>query len=243
MKSKSKIFATASALALVAGCGSQTPSMPSTALPQPTESYCSIFSTNCGPQGTNQPDPSQSTYHSIFDSDTPAPPPADHDQTATWGDMKFGDCSLSLWPARQGLGAIRRYYPSSEPQEENGTQAAIVGEASSVCVGFQPKEFNLTITLEQWSSTKKGSPATWHEAPGFNSTVSSVDLPPIGIINPRTGMPPFSMQHVYHVFTPCIAGATVTYRLQITIVGVSYGGSPIVGGGTGATWTSLPDAC
>lgn len=242
-------IATLTAVALTA-CGSQTPSMPTPPTLNPatatTETYCSIFDTKCGPQATDHPDPNQSTYHSIFDSDTPAPP--DHQQSATWGDMKFGDCSVSLWPARVGVGVIKGFYSVPDaPTSQNHTRAAIYGEASTVCVGYQPKQFIIHIHLQLWSFiTVPGDPhpqGAWNDAPGSRSVIASSQLPPIGIINPRTGMPPFSMQHIYHVWTPCVAASTKTYRLLIDIVGVSYGGSPIVGGGEGATFTSLPGDC
>ncbi len=227
--------------------GSHKPSAP------PSNSDCGYTWDPCTEKGTfpATPDPNTSTYHSIYDTDTPAPsshsqPPLDHQQSATWGDMKFGDCSVSLWPARVGVGVTRGFYAVPNAPTQNGTRAAIYGEASTVCVGYQPKEFAIDIHLQQWSNVAHGSAPVWHDAPSGphdQAVLASSDIPPIGIINPATGQPPFSMQHIYHVWTPCLAGATVTYRLQIHIVGVSYGGSPIVGGGIGQTFTSLPGDC
>lgn len=253
------IGAVAALLVLIVGCGSQTPSMPSTALPQ-----SQAPNSDCGyswkPCATNQmstapdqssgasPCASEYTFDPCYKaSPTQSELPPDHQQSATWGDMKFGDCSVSLWPARVGVGVIKGFYSIPDAPSENSTRAAIYGEASTVCVGYQPKEFIIHIHLQLWSFiTVPGDPhpkGAWNDSPGPQTVIASSALPPIGIINPRTGQPPFSMQHIYHVWTPCITSSTKTYRLLIDIVGVSYGGSPIVGGGNGQTFTSLPGDC
>lgn len=133
-----------------------------------------------------------------------------------WGDWKFGDCALSLYPAYVGL----TMHPSGN----------LVILASTACVGFQPREITVHIALQRWWAPG-GIKHDWHDT---GTVLTDATLPPLVILPPDGGDPPLSEQHQISTGVHCTSDATqqnVPYRLRIDLLGVSYGGDPIVTGG------------
>lgn len=132
-----------------------------------------------------------------------------------WGDWKFGDCALSLYPAYVGL----TMHPSGN----------LVILASTACVGFQPREIHVHIALQRWWAPG-GIKHDWHDS---GTVLSDSKIPPL-VLLPPDGDPPLSEQHQIRTGIFCTPDATqqnVPYRLRIDILGVSYSGQPIVTGG------------
>lgn len=136
-----------------------------------------------------------------------------------YGDWMFGQCSLSLWPAYVGLSFSDNH---------------LVILASTACVGYQPQEIHIHLTLQKWWAPGGGK-SDYHDV-GVN--LADNTKPPLVILPPE-GEPPLSEQHKISgsvLCTPNNLQKAVPYRLRIDIVGVSYGGEPIVTGGYGSAF-------
>lgn len=140
-----------------------------------------------------------------------------------WGDYKFGDCTLALFPGYMGLTV---------------SQTHVVILAGTGCVGFQPRHVSITITLERWYSIG-GAPRAWHPdsmAPLLYD--SDIDGPPPLVIPAPDGSVPLGELHKISGSTPCkrdIQQGLSLYRIEANINGISYGGKPFQSGGHGAT--------
>lgn len=138
-----------------------------------------------------------------------------------WGDWLFGECSISLWPAYVGL---------------NFSDGHLIILASTACVGYQPREIHVHITLQKWwAPGGVGTKSDYHDT---GVTLADNTIPPL-VILPRDGEPPLSEQHKISgsvVCTPNNLTKAVPYRLRIDIIGVSYRGEPIVTGGFGSAF-------
>lgn len=138
-----------------------------------------------------------------------------------FGDWMFGQCSLSLWPAYVGLSFSDNH---------------LVILASTACVGYQPQEIHVHLTLQKWWAP--GGPGTKSEYHDVGVNLADNTKPPLVILPPE-GEPPLSEQHKISgavLCTPNKLFKAVPYRLRIDIVGVSYGGEPIVTGGFGSAF-------
>ena len=143
-----------------------------------------------------------------------------------FGDWMFGQCSLSLYPAYVGL-------------TRSGDHLVIL--AATACVGYQPQEIHIHITLQKYWAPG-GARSDWHDT---GVTLADSTPPPLVILPPE-GDPPLSQQHQIKdavLCTPHPGGPVIPYRLQIDIVGVSYGGEPIVTGGYGSAFVTMNEDC
>jgi hypothetical protein len=181
----------------------------STAAPAPKSSFCVPESGTCGGgQGGGASAPAKT-------------PPSGG--VTLYGDYKFGDCSISLWPAQIGLTVVRnafRYNPTG------GIQAVV----SEVCVGYTPSELTSHFSIERfYSAYQPGHPAPapkWHAVKTFVTS----QLPQIGLPDPFTGQVPFALQSRYSFTAGCIDGGV--YRLRVDLLGLSLSGGLISLGGT-----------
>lgn len=200
------------------------------ALPLTTAGKCgsSSSSSNSSNSGSNSSSDCGYSWNPCSGSKGATPPPAPSASVALptsgavrWGDWKFGDCALSLWPAYVGLSM---------------SDGHLVILASTACVGYQPTEIHVHITLQKWWSP--GGPAGKKDFHDTGVTLADSTPPPL-VILPREGEPPLSQQHKISDAIYCTPNSTtlaVPYRLRIDILGVSYGGHPIVTGGFGAAF-------
>lgn len=164
---------------------------------------------NCPPAGAGNASPSSGSK----------PSPAFSSRPIRWGDWEFGNCAVSLWPAYLGL----TMQPSGH----------LVILASTACVGYQPSEIHIHITLQRWWKPGGATKPEWHDT---GVTLADNTIPP-KVILPPEGEPPLSQQYKISgsvLCTPNDLSKAVPYRLRVDVVGVSYGGDPIVTGGYGS---------
>lgn len=138
-----------------------------------------------------------------------------------FGDWMFGDCSLSLWPPYTGL-----------TLHASGNLVIL---ASTACVGYQVSEIHVHLTLQRWWNPGGSGHYDWYDT---GVKLADNTIPPL-VILPKDNEVPLSHQHQISGAVKCTpnpSSKAVPYRLLIDIVGVSYGGSPIVTGGYSAAY-------
>jgi len=138
-----------------------------------------------------------------------------------WGDYKFGDCGVSLYPATIGLTLTPGVIPTVDLR------------AGTACVGYPPKEFTLHIHIYHWQ-TPAGKHPYWHEIVTDPWPIVDHSLPPVAALGPD-GEIPWALQHQITGRVACtpnnVKGQPTLYKLQIDMLGTSISGEPIVGGG------------
>lgn len=139
-----------------------------------------------------------------------------------WGDYKFGDCGVSLYPPTIGL--------TLTP----GTIPTVDLRAGTACVGYPPKEFTLHIHIYRWVTNDAGKAPYWHEIFTDPWPIADHSLPPVATLGPD-GEIPWALQRQITARVACtpnnVKGQPTLYKLQIDMLGTSISGEPIVGGG------------
>jgi hypothetical protein len=205
------IAAVLTAIPLMAGCpSSSSPSASKPASGSKPSMEC-LPNIDCPPAGAGAASPPGSSHGSPAFSSAPI----------RWGDWKFGECAISLWPAYVGL-----------TLQSSGHLVIL---ASTACVGYQPTEIHTHITLQRWWKPGGATKSDWHDT---GVTLADNTPPPLVRLPPE-GEPPLSEQHKISgsvLCTPNNLSKAVPYRLRIDLVGVSYNGDPIVTGGYGSAY-------
>lgn len=213
------------ALTLAVGCGSGTTTGTDNQQGSSKPSMECLPNINCPSSGASVPegggDRSPKASKQPLPQDTYA---------FRWGDYKFGSCTLQLFPGYLGLTV---------------SNAHVVILAGVGCVGFRPQVVNITMELQRWYSVA-GEPRNWHGAGKVILYDSSIDGGPNLVIPAPDGSVPLSELTQLKDAMPCVRDIQQgysLYRLNITITGTSYGGSPISLGGTTSVLATHNSEC